>query len=93
MHILIATKCGFKFDSFSLKNMGWRNGNFFSSLSFLVKKSGKRATGSGHTNLILFQKRGKTEGRLGRYVKDVFERMDFMGGGGGGRRVKGLFLR
>ena len=39
--------------------------------------SSKRAAGSGHTNLTLFQKREKTEGKLGRYVKGVFERMDF----------------
>ena len=55
-------------------------GDFFSSLAFLVKKSGKRAAGSVHTNLTLLQKREKTEGKLGRYVKDVFERMDFRGG-------------
>ena len=55
------------------------DGVFFSSLAFLVKKSGKRAAGSVHTNLTLFQKREKTEGKLGRYVKDVFERMDFRG--------------
>ena len=66
-------------------------GNFFSRLAFLFKKSGKRAAGSGHTNLTLSQEREKTEGKLGRYVKDVFERMDFRGGGGG--RVKGHFLR
>ena len=46
-------------------------------MAFLFKKSGKLATGSVHTNLTLFQKRGKTERKLGRYVKDVFERMDF----------------
>ena len=57
-------------------------GDFFSSLAFLVKKSGKRAAGSVQTNLTLFRKREKTEGKLGRYVKDVFERMDFGGGGG-----------
>ena len=56
--------------------------DFFSSLAFLVKKSGKRAAGSGHTNLTRFQKREKTEGKLGRCVKDVFERVDFRGGGG-----------
>ena len=58
-------------------------GDFFSSLAFLVRKSGKRAAGSGHTNLALSQKREKTEGKLGRYVKDVFERMDFRRRGGG----------
>ena len=58
----------------------WRMGYFFSSLAFLVKKSGKRAAGSVLTNLTLFQKREKTEGKLRRYVKDVFERMDFRGG-------------
>ena len=50
--------------------------------------SSKRAAGCGHTNMTLFQKREKTEGKLGRYVKGVFERMDFPhenkeGGGGG----------
>ena len=30
-----------------------------------------------------FSKREKTEGKLGRYVKDVFERMDFRRRGGG----------
>ena len=50
--------------------------DFFSSMAFLVKRSGKRAAGSGHTNLTLFQKREKTEGKLGRYVKDVFERVE-----------------
>ena len=61
------------------------------SLSILTVHLGcsKRAAGSGHTNLTLFQKREKTEGKLGRYVKGVFERMDFprkirRGGGGGG---------
>ena len=41
-------------------------GNFFSSLALFIKNSGKRAEGSGHTNLTLFQKREKTEGELGR---------------------------
>ena len=53
----------------------------------MVKKSGKRAKGNGHTNLTLFQKREKTEGKLGRDVKDVFER-----GGGSGRTCKRPFL-
>ena len=53
----------------------------------MVKKSGKRAKGNGHTNLTLFQKREKTEGKLGRDVKYVFER-----GGGGGRTCKRPFL-
>ena len=74
-------KCGFEFDPFS-KHIGWRMGDSFSSLAFSVKKSGKRAAGSGHINLTLFQKRDKTEGKLGRDVKDVFERMDFFWGGG-----------
>ena len=57
-------------------------GDFFSSLAFLVKNSGKRAADSGHINLTLFQKREKTEGKLGRGW--------ILGGGG---RVKGHFLR
>ena len=69
-------------------------GDFFSSMAFLFKKSGKRATGSVHTNLTLFQKRGKTERKLGRYVKDVFERMDFPRKirRGGGRTCKRPFI-
>ena len=69
------------------KNIGWRIGDFFSSLAFVVKKSGKRAKGNGHTNLTLFQKREKSERKLGRDVKYVFER-----GGGGGRTCKRPFL-
>ena len=53
----------------------------------MVKKSGKRAKGNGHTNLTFFQKREKTEGKLGRDVKDVFER-----GGERGRTCKRPFL-
>ena len=88
--IVIATKCGFEFDPFSLKKY---RVDFLSSLAFLFKKSGKRAASSGHTNLTLFQKIDKTERKLGRYVKDVFERMYFRRGGGGGGRLKGHFLR
>ena len=45
----------------------------------MVKKSGKRAKGNGHTNLTLFQKREKTERKLGRDVKDVFGRGGWKG--------------
>ena len=65
-NLTLGTKCGFEFDPLSLKKYRVADGGFFSSLAFLVKKSGKRAAGSGHINLTLFKKREKTEGKVGR---------------------------
>ena len=57
----LATKCGFEFDPFSLKKYRVADGGFFLESGLFGQKSGKRAGGSGHINLTLFQKREKTE--------------------------------
>ena len=67
----------------------WHHSPFPQNILGDAASSSKPAAGSAHTNLTLFQKREKTEGKLGRYVKGVFEKMDFprkirRGGGGGG---------
>ena len=65
-NLTLATKCGFEFDPFSLKKYRVADGGFFLESGLFGQKSGKRAGGSGHINLTLFQKREKTEGKWGR---------------------------
>ena len=61
LNLTLATKCGFEFDPFSLKKYRLADGRCFLESGLFGQKSGKRAGGSGHINLTLFQKREKTE--------------------------------
>ena len=92
---LIATKCGFEFDPFSLKKYRVADGEFFLESGLFGQKEWQAGGRQRSYQSDTFSKKRRLTGNWGD-VKDVFERMGLRGGGGGGEggvRVKGHFLR